>query len=273
MLSRDTVTLLEDDTTAPFDFILGCRMRQQTEVGETVLARAGRYRPVAENLEVKAVTVGGRHYVVCRNPGEAKQDAAARAAILAHLETALQRGPKAVIGNTGFRRFCRIARGAVSIDPAAVARDERLDRKFVLRTNTALPPEEVARAYKSLWRVERAFRETKATLEVRPVFHHRDDTTIGHIVGCLLALRLEVDLQHRLDARGVDVAWPDLLVDLTEVRAVDLSLDGERYRLRTDLRGAAAAAFAAAGVRPPRIVTHLGPAPAASTAPVWCLEL
>jgi hypothetical protein len=263
MLSRATVALLDEDAAAPFDFILGCRMRQQTEVGETVLARAGRYRPVAENLEVKAVTVGGRRYVVCRNPGEAKKDAAARAAILAQLETALQRGPKAVIGNTGFRRFCRIARGAVTIDRAAVARDERLDGKFVLRTNTDLPPDEVARAYKSLWRVERAFRETKATLEVRPVFHHRDDTTIGHIVGCFLAFRLEVDLQRRLDARGVEVSWPDLMEDLAEVRAVDLVLDGERYRLRTDLRGAAAAAFAAAGVRPPRVVTHLGPASSA----------
>jgi len=265
MLSRDTVALLAEDATAPFEFILGCRMRQQTEVVETVLARAGRYHTVADNLEVKTVTAGGRRYVICRNPIEAKKDAAARAAILAHLETALQRGPKAVIGNTGFRRFLRIARGAVSIDRAAVARDERLDGKFVLRTNTELPPDEVARAYKSLWRVERAFRETKATLEVRPIFHHRDDTTVGHIVACFLALRLEVDLQRRLDTRGVDVAWPDLMTDLAEVRAVDLTLDGERYRLRTDLRGSAAAAFTAAGVRPPRIVTHLGPAqPAAA---------
>lgn len=260
MLSRATLALLAEDAAAPFDFILGCRMRQQTEVAETVLARAGRYQVVAENLEVKAVTVAGRRYVVCRNPLEAKKDAAARAAILAHLETALQRGPKAVIGNTGFRRFLRIARGAATIDQAAVERDARLDGKFVLRTNTELPPEEVARAYKSLWRVERAFRETKATLEVRPVFHHRDDTTVGHIVACFLALRLEVDLQRRLDARGVDVAWPDLMTELAEVRAVDLTLDGERYRLRTDLRGSAAATFTAAGVRPPRIVTHLGPA-------------
>jgi hypothetical protein len=50
------------------------------------------------------------------------------------------------------------------------------------------------------------------------------------------------------------------MIDLAEVRAVDLTLDGERYRLRTDLRGSAAAAFTAADVRPPRMVTHLGPA-------------
>ncbi|HJL14132.1 MAG TPA: hypothetical protein RMH99_00680, partial [Sandaracinaceae bacterium LLY-WYZ-13_1] len=110
---------------------------------------------------------------------------------------------------------------------------------------------EVALAYKSLWRVERTFRETKSTLDVRPIFHQRDDTTIGHIMSCFLALRLEVDLQQRLDDRGTEVSWPNLMRDLTEVRAVELSLDEQRYRLRTELRGSAFGAFQAAGVRPP----------------------
>jgi hypothetical protein len=140
----------------------------------------------------------------------------------------------------------------------AIERDARLDGKFVLRTSTALDPAEVARAYKSLWRVERTFRETKSTLEVCPIFHHRDDTTVGHIVGCFLTLRLEVDLQRRLDERGIDVAWPDLMRDLADVKAVELTLDDQRYRLRTELPGSAFEAFAAAGVRPPSVVTPLG---------------
>ena len=154
----------------------------------------------------------------------------------------------------------RVDKGAVTLDRAAIERDARLDGKFVLRTSTALDAADVARAYKSLWRVERTFRETKSTLEVRPVFHHRDDTTVGHIVGCFLALRLEVDLQRRLDERGVEVAWPDLMRDLAEVKAVEIVLDGQRYRLRTDLQGSAFEAFAAAGVRPPSVVTPLATA-------------
>ena len=53
--------------------------------------------------------------------------------------------------------------------------------------------------------------------------------------------------------------------DLTEVRAVDLTLDGQRYRLRTDLRGSAYHAFAAAGVQPPALATPLGSAPTAAS--------
>jgi hypothetical protein len=152
----------------------------------------------------------------------------------------------------------------MSIDRDAIERDARLDGKFVLRTSTAMSATEVALAYKSLWRVERAIRETKSTLDVRPVFHHRDDTTVGHIVVSFLALRLEVDLHRRLDARGVEASWADVLRDLDQLNAVDVTLDGQRYRLRTELVGVTSAALTAAGVRPPRVVSLLQ-APACST--------
>jgi len=95
----------------------------------------------------------------------------------------------------------------VAIDDEAMKRPARLDGKFVLTTNTNLPAEEVAKTYKSLWRVERTFREQKSTLEVRPIYHQRDDTCIGHIVASFLALRLEVDLQQRLEEREIKVSW------------------------------------------------------------------
>jgi len=260
MISRDTITMLIDHQEAPFDYVLGCRMRRQKEVNEEVLARAGRYQPVAANLEVKEVRVGERRYVICRNPQEAARDAAARDAILDKLrQKVAKQGPKAVVGNKGFARFLKVAKGSVSIDEDAVKRDARLDGKFVLTTNTGLPTVEVAQTYKSLWRVERTFREQKSTLEVRPIYHQRDDTSMGHIVASFLALRLEVDLQQRLDDREVKVSWPNLMRDLGQVQSVLLELDGQRYQLRTDLVGSAHLAFAAAGVRPPSAVTPLGP--------------
>jgi hypothetical protein len=155
----------------------------------------------------------------------------------------------------GGRRYI----GSVTLNEAAIAREARLDGKFVLTTSTALPAAEVAQAYKSLWRVERAFRTLKSTLDVRPIFHQRDDSVIGHVTGCFLALRLEVDLQRRLDAKGLSVSWPELMRDLARLQAVIVDLDGTRYRLRTDCVGHAATAFQAAGVAIPTAVTALGP--------------
>jgi hypothetical protein len=72
MIAQDTLRLLAEHETAPFDCILGCRLRRDKEVGRHVLARPGRYQRVVDDLEVKEVVVEGRRYVVCRNPDEAK---------------------------------------------------------------------------------------------------------------------------------------------------------------------------------------------------------
>jgi len=222
----------------------------------TLISRGGCYGKVSGNLEVKEVTVGEHRYIVCHNPEEAQKDAAARQAILAKLEATLWHGPKSVIGNKGFRRFLKVIRGAVSIDANAVKREAPLDGKFVLRTNTALSAEEVAATYKSLWRVEQVFRREKSTLEIGPLYHHRDDTSRGHIVASFLALRLGLDLQRRLEQKGVDVSRPDLVRDLSGVQAVHIELDGRSFVIRTDLGEWAAEAFAAAGIRPPSRISE-----------------
>lgn len=260
MISKETLKLLSGHETAPFDYILGCKLRRSKEVREEVLSRGGRYHKVADNLEVKEVRVKDRRYVVCRNLKEAKKDAAARQSLVEKLKQTLAReGEKGLMANRGFARFLKTVKGGATLDETALAADARLDGKFVLTTNTNLPTDEVALTYKSLWRVERTFREQKSTLQVRPLYHQRDDTCIGHIMASFLALRLEVDLQRRLEERGAEVSWPELMRDLQQVQAVAVELDGQRYQLRTDLTGAAHQAFAAAGVRPPSTVMPLGP--------------
>ena len=258
MISRKTIEELSGHETAPFDFILGCRMRRQKEITEEVLSRGGRYQKVAANLLVKEVTVDKRRYVVCFNPEEAKKDVEVRKAILAKLEERLNRkGPKSIVGNKGYARFLSVAKGGVAINQKAVKADQRLDGKFVLITNTTLSAAEVAQTYKGLWRVERTFHKEKSTFKVRPVYHQRDDTSIGHIAASFLALRLEVDLQSRLDEKGMVTSWPDLMRDLKQFQAVRMTLEGKPYLIRTDFEGVAHQAFQAAGVRPPSRVTRL----------------
>ena len=55
--AKDIIRLLTEDKDAPFRYVLGCRMRSQKEVNEDVLSRAGRYRPVRENLVFNTLIV------------------------------------------------------------------------------------------------------------------------------------------------------------------------------------------------------------------------
>ena len=73
-------------------YLLAMPMRRSDEVTEAVLSRPGRYRQVAENLEVKEVIVGDgerRRYAVCFNPIEAKRQKAHREELLKELEAEL----------------------------------------------------------------------------------------------------------------------------------------------------------------------------------------
>ena len=147
------------------------RLRKNKEVRKEVLRRAGRYHEVTDHLEFKEVRVGEHRYVVCHNPEEEIRDRLRREEIIEHTRQELQtKGPKAFVMPRGIRRYIELNGGELKLKEKVIKEDARYDGKWVLRTNTELPAEEVALAYKSLWRIERTFRELKSGLEVNPVY-------------------------------------------------------------------------------------------------------
>ncbi len=170
MISTGALETLEREG---WRYILGARMRRQKEVGEEVLSRAGRYREVRGEsdapeapapLKVKQVYVEDRRYVVCRNDAQARKDAADREAILEGLGKKLKQGDKALVGNRGYRKYLKSQGERFSLDEEKIKSEARFDGKWVLRTNTDLPTEEVALKYKQLWMVEALFRSAKSLL-------------------------------------------------------------------------------------------------------------
>ena len=84
---------------------------------------------------------------------------------------------------------------------AAIAAEARLDGLYVIRTSLLreeLEDAAVIAAYKSLARVERAFRSLKTTvLKVRPIFHWKEQRVRAHVFLCMLAYYLEWHLRQR----------------------------------------------------------------------------
>jgi hypothetical protein len=161
---------------------------------------------VADNLRVKEVWLDGRRYVVYHNPQREPEDAGRRAEIVAGLNKELVHGglPK-LAKRKGYGRYLKIEeKGKASINWRRVEQDTRYGGKYVLRTATNLPPEQVALAYKELWRVERAFRHLKSGLEVRPVYHWTPTRVRGHIGVCFLALVMESALSRLLRDHGCE---------------------------------------------------------------------
>jgi hypothetical protein len=254
MISKDTVEKLEADN---WPYILGARMRNQKEVKEDVLSRAGRYQVVKTDgapLKVKEVRVEDRRYVVCLNEAQAKKDAQSRQAIIASLGEALKKGDKSLVGNKGYRKYLTSDGPQFSVDADKAKAEERFDGKWVLRTNTTLSAAEVALKYKQLWMVEHLFRSAKSLLETRPVFHKYDRTIRGHVFCSFLALVLRRSLQDRLDAKEHSFEWADILLSLDRLTETELNHQGKRFILRSDAKPTCTRVFQAVGVAiPPKI--------------------
>ena len=239
MISAATITDLEKQG---IDYILGARERSSAEVRDVVLADDGASVPLTiprqkgtTDLAIKEVNVHGRRYIVCRNEEAARRDAETRAALLAGLEQKLRHGDKALVGNSGYRRFLSAPEGeGFTIDRDKVEADARFDGLFVLRTSLKLSALAVVLRYRNLLAVEESFRTSKSLLATRPVFHRTDAAIRGHIGCTFLALVLRQALQERLGARGGKLAeWRCLIDDLTDLCTVEVEQDGRRALLRT----------------------------------------
>jgi hypothetical protein len=266
MISATTIAGLE---AQGIDYILGVRERSTAEVRGPVIDDDGVAVPLTiprqkgeTDLAIKDVALGGRRYVLCRNEEQACKDAETRAALLAGLKRKLTQGDKALVSNTGYRRFLAASAGdGFTIDAAKVEADARFDGLFVLRTNTRLTALQVVLRYRNLLAVEQGFLAAKTLLATRPIFHRTDAAIRGHIFCTFLALVLRKELMDRLAARHLALPeWQMLVDDLVDLSEIEVEQDGRRALLRTAPGPTIDPLCRAVGVTLPPVFQDLPPA-------------
>lgn len=145
-----------------------------------------------------------RRFILVHNPEEAKKDKATREKTLKKIDEALksigeQKGRQchkknvcALLSHRTMGRYLRqLKTGAIKIDKGKIKEETHLDGKYIISTSDdTLTPEDVALGYKQLMEVERAFRTLKTTLDLRPVYHRKDERIQAHVFLCFLALLL-----------------------------------------------------------------------------------
>lgn len=257
MISAQSIAALEE---RELEYVLGVRERSSAEVRSTVIDDQTPFVPLVvprvsgelTELEAKQVKIGNRRYIVCRNLAEARRDAEQRGAILDGLRAKLAQGDKALVGNSGFRRYLKtVSAKHFAVDETRVAEDARFDGLYVLRTNTKLTPLQVMLRYRDLLRVEQLFRQAKAVLATRPIYHSSDMAIRGHVFCSFLALLLVKELEDRLHRHNIAAEWDDILRDLDRLQEIELEQDGKRFLLRTPTTGVAGKLFQAVGVALP----------------------
>lgn len=254
-------------------YILASRMRAGDEVTTDVLARAGRYQEVRDNLRVKEVIVGDgerrQRYVVCHNPDEATRQRKHREKLVAELEVELA-SLEQKEGKGHSKRACELrtsgrfgkylretATGKLMIDRTAITDAARYDGKWVITSNDdTLTAEDLALGYKQLLRVEQCWRTLKTGLCMRPVFHYRPWRIQAHVTISVIALLLE-----RIAEIRIGDSWRNIRAELERLKVVEYDRGEARVVQTTELQPEIAALLRKLRVAAPAKLLSVGPIP------------
>lgn len=232
--------------------------RDWTEVRDGVVVR---YAEMASDAQ-------GDLLVLCRSDERREKEAAMEALFVRRIEEALgrlqrrcEKATKPLSMEQVQRQIGRILeknqRAAQLFDIRCEATPERASRLrvewrrdeqkqlqranshgcYALRTNVRDWTEaEVWKTYIQLTQVENAFRAHKSELEIRPVWHHREDRAQAHIFVCFLAYVLWKLLEQWQNRAGLGDSPRTILEELGHIQSGDIMLPtttGERIRLRS----------------------------------------
>ena len=213
-------------------------------LSEEALNRPGRFKVLEDNLHIKEVYVGQgtgrRRYVIAYNPQQAKLDQISRQQIIERLSCELEalnqknktKAQCNLLLHRSMGRYVKeLKSGKLKIDKAKIQQDEKLDGKYLLSSSDeSLSAEDIARGYKQLLEVERAFRTLKSTLDLRPVYHSKDDRIRSHVLICWLAL-----LMVRIAEVETGMTWPTVRREMQRLHLGEFLTKKSRILQHTEL--------------------------------------
>jgi hypothetical protein len=242
-------------------YIIGERLRSGSAEAEAALSRQGRYQEVAGNLRVKEVRIAeDERFVISCNPEGAERDAAVRARMIAQLKELIEGTgslPKdkraelrgVISAKPGLNRYLRVTPGGLlRVDAGKAKAEENLDGKYLLRTSDPkMTAGDIALGCRQLLEVERGWRDMKQVIDLRPVYHRKEERIRAHVILCWLALLLA-----RIAENACGATWPELRRQLDRITIGTFTGPAGIFRQRTEITPAQAAILEQLGIDPPR---------------------
>ena len=250
-------------------YIIGEKLRSGSAEAAAAMSRQGRYQEVAGNLRVKEVRIAeDERFVICHNPDGAERDAAIRARLITRLKELIDGTDKlskdkraelrgVISTKPGLNRYLRVTPGGLlRVDAARAKGEENLDGKYLLRTSDpAMTAEDIALGYKQLLEVERGWRDMKQVIDLRPVYHRKEERIRAHVILCWLALLLA-----RIAENACGATWPELRRELDRITVGTFAGPAGTFRQRTEISPAQQDILSKLGIDPPPRVYQLTPA-------------
>jgi len=207
LMNKTNISLLD---SGGYKYIIGARIKNESEeIKQWILSldkTDGCFHELGK-LPKSRLIVG-------YSENRAKKDRYNREKGVKRLKTAYKSGTitKENINKRGYNKFLEISDNVqVTINQGKISDDEKWDGLKGYLTNTALPAKEVYDQYNGLWVIERAYRVTKGTLEMRPMFHFTHRRIEAHVCICFVAYKVYKELERILKVSNINLSVDKVL--------------------------------------------------------------
>lgn len=207
LMTRTNLTLLQQ---AGYKYILGARIKNENEsVKQWILSL-----DKIDGSSYEYIRQNGERLIVNYSEKRAGKEAYNRQRGVARLKRAYKSGyiTKQQVNNRGYNKFLEISKDIeVCISEQKIAEDCKWDGLKGYITNTDLDAKRIIAEYHGLWVVERAFRISKGTLEMRPMFHFTERRIEAHICICFIAYKLYKELERLIGINRIGMSVDHVL--------------------------------------------------------------
>ena len=207
LMNEDNVRLLR---SAGYKYIIGARIKnEKKDVKDWILGHVKK-----DGCYIECNHNDGDRLVVGYSEARAKKDAYNRSRGVARLRKAYSSGrlTKDQVNRRGYNKFLEISKDVqVSICEDKITEDEKWDGLKGYVTNTDLDADRVVAQYHELWVVERAFRISKGTLDMRPMFHFTERRIEAHVCICFVAYKVYKELERIARIVGINMSVDEVL--------------------------------------------------------------
>ncbi|HOV11182.1 MAG TPA: IS1634 family transposase [Bacteroidales bacterium] len=206
LMNKKNIALLESGN---HKYILGARIKNESdEIKKWILSQKKQdglfHETTRENVRL----------IIGYSDDRAKKDYHNREKGVKRLKAAYKSGTitKDNINKRGYNKFLDLFDNVkVQINQNKIKEDEKWDGLKGYLTNTTLSVTEVYDQYSALWVVERAYRVTKGTIEMRPMFHFTPKRIEAHVCICFVAYKVYKELERILKLSNINMSVDKVL--------------------------------------------------------------
>jgi len=128
-------------------------------------------------------------------------------------------------------KFLKNDKTAYRLDQALVDKNVKLLGLKGYVTNLLLPNDEIINYYHNLFKIEHAFRIAKSDLEMRPIYHFKEQSIKNHVLICFVCLSLSVFLELKNQKSIKKII--ELLKNVTDAKIRNLKT-GKAFYVRSE---------------------------------------